>query len=236
MYALTHASTFNEWRNVALKIDKITCKEQWKAINESEDYDWKMLAEFIELLNKKRMGGDVRDLVFSLQTVFHRAFCGIEAESLYTMNALVGTKYLVEDFYKQVVEQMWYVCKTDFQHFSLQDKLILFKKARRSMGRTALCLSGGGAFAMYHLGVCKALFEANCLPSVITGTSGGAIIAAMIGVHSDDELKAPGFLSKTVANRYGCRWLPTLQEQVSHFMKCGGKSCLSPSIWTRIFN
>ena len=32
-------------------------------------------------------------------------------------------------------------------------------QARTSLGRTALCLSGGGSLAMYHTGVIKALLD-----------------------------------------------------------------------------
>ena len=35
------------------------------------------------------------------------------------------------------------------------------RAARRSLGRTALCLSGGGSMAMYHLGVVRGLIEAG---------------------------------------------------------------------------
>ena len=42
-----------------------------------------------------------------------------------------------------------------------EEKLSFFKKERRSLGRTALCLSGGGAITMYHMGVVKAFIEAE---------------------------------------------------------------------------
>lgn len=58
-----------------------------------------------------------------------------------------------------------------------------------NFGRTALCLSGGASFAYYHFGVVKALLEANLLPDVITGTSGGALIAALTATRTNDELK-----------------------------------------------
>lgn len=35
------------------------------------------------------------------------------------------------------------------------------RAARRSLGRTALCLSGGGSMAMYHLGVVRGLIQAG---------------------------------------------------------------------------
>jgi len=45
-------------------------------------------------------------------------------------------------------------------------------------------------FAFYHLGVIKALLDSNILPEVITGTSGGALVAALVATRRNDELKA----------------------------------------------
>lgn len=64
--------------------------------------------------------------------------------------------------------------------------------ARHAHGCTALCLSGGGAIAMYHMGVVRELLAAGLLPSVVSGTSGGAIVAALLACRTDDEL--PDFL------------------------------------------
>jgi predicted acylesterase/phospholipase RssA len=71
-----------------------------------------------------------------------------------------------------------------------ESKRQLFKHLYTNYGRTALCLSGGASFAYYHFGVCKALLDANLLPEVITGTSGGALVAGLIATRTDDELKA----------------------------------------------
>lgn len=49
-------------------------------------------------------------------------------------------------------------------------------------------MSGGASFGYYHLGVIKALFDRRLLPSVITGTSAGGLIAALIGTRTDAEL------------------------------------------------
>jgi len=68
------------------------------------------------------------------------------------------------------------------------EKYKFFKIAGAQYGQTALCLSGGAAFGYYHLGVAKSLFENGCLPRVITGTSSGSLIAAMIAVRTDEEL------------------------------------------------
>jgi len=54
-------------------------------------------------------------------------------------------------------------------------------------------LQGGAIFGLCHLGVVKALFSRGILPRIITGTATGALIAALVGIHTEDEL--PRFLS-----------------------------------------
>lgn len=67
-------------------------------------------------------------------------------------------------------------------------KLVFFRETRHSFGRTALLLSGGASLAMYHLGVARALFEAGLLPRVVSGSSGGSIVAAWICTATDEEM------------------------------------------------
>ena len=55
---------------------------------------------------------------------------------------------------------------------------------------TGLVLSGGGARGFAHIGVYKALLEAGVRPNIISGTSMGAVVAALIGGgYSPDELE-----------------------------------------------
>lgn len=57
-----------------------------------------------------------------------------------------------------------------------------------TFGRTALCLSGGGGMAFQHFGVVEELLSRDLLPKIISGTSGGAAIAAYICCRTDAEL------------------------------------------------
>lgn len=63
------------------------------------------------------------------------------------------------------------------------------KRARASYGRTALCLSGGAMMGCYHFGHVIALLEENVLPHIISGTSAGSVIAAMLCTRSDEEIR-----------------------------------------------
>ena len=48
-----------------------------------------------------------------------------------------------------------------------QDKIDLFVHMRQAYGRSALMLSGGGGLGVYHIGVIKAMFDAELLPRII---------------------------------------------------------------------
>lgn len=102
-----------------------------------------------------------------------RDILGIDRPALHRV-ALDGTKRLIEEFVDTMSECLRYIC--DSKMLSPEQKLSFFKNADVSLGQTALGLSGGGSLGMYHMGVCLALLEANCLPRVITGASGGQLI------------------------------------------------------------
>lgn len=101
--------------------------------------------------------------------------------------------------------------------FHRMEVLLFLKRARAAYGRTALCLSGGAMMGMllvvvrrnvffsgfltvdalccffpaglYHFGHVLGLLEAGVLPHIISGTSGGSVIAAILCSRSDDEIR-----------------------------------------------
>ena len=60
-------------------------------------------------------------------------------------------------------------------------------EARHSHGKTALLLSGGATFGLYHLGVVKALHRQGLLPKILAGSSAGSIMAALVATRANDE-------------------------------------------------
>ncbi|MBK6286711.1 MAG: patatin-like phospholipase family protein [Gammaproteobacteria bacterium] len=65
-----------------------------------------------------------------------------------------------------------------------------FQRASHCYGRSALMLSGGGTLGYFHLGVLKALIEQELCPTVISGASAGAFVAAIVGTRTDAEFLA----------------------------------------------
>ncbi|XBW38582.1 hypothetical protein QEN19_004171 [Hanseniaspora menglaensis] len=70
---------------------------------------------------------------------------------------------------------------------SLEHYRELLFKVKRKLGNTAMTLSGGGTFALFHIGILINLFDLGMLPKFISGTSGGAIVASIFAVFLSHE-------------------------------------------------
>lgn len=70
------------------------------------------------------------------------------------------------------------------------------------------------------MGVVMALMERRLLPRVVSGTSGGSIIAGIMAVKTDKELLEDVFVPD-IAVRYKERWFPPISTQLHHFFNEG---------------
>lgn len=133
---------------------------------------------------------DILTLVNLLRSGLVRNLGNITSTKLFT-HAYAGTKLLIDDYITQVALSIQYVTGVQPTHasgFTSQAKLELLHDTRQAFGRTTLLLQGGSAFGLCHLGVVKALHLQGLLPRIVTGTATGALIAALVGIHSEDEL------------------------------------------------
>mmetsp|Transcript_3068 Transcript_3068/g.9295 ORF Transcript_3068/g.9295 Transcript_3068/m.9295 type:complete len:132 (+) Transcript_3068:1103-1498(+) len=74
---------------------------------------------------------------------------------------------------------------------------------------------------MYHMGVVLALIEGGALPSIVSGTSGGAIVAGVLAIHTDEEMRND-IIKPDIAVRYlPDRWFPPLPQQLYNYLKLG---------------
>jgi NTE family protein len=61
------------------------------------------------------------------------------------------------------------------------------RPAGEGAGLCAFVLSGGGSLGAVQVGMLRALFESGARPDFLIGTSVGAVNAAWVGAHPDDE-------------------------------------------------
>jgi TAG lipase/lysophosphatidylethanolamine acyltransferase len=157
----------------------------------STGYDYRLIRSRLELLLSST---EPLLLVNLLRSGLLRNLGNITNTALFN-RSYVGTKLLISEYITAVVSALDYIAALPpSASFPAQAKFDFIQDTRQSFGRTALVLQGGGqVFGLCHLGVVKALHHQSLLPRIITGTAeAGALVAALVGVHSESEL--PGFL------------------------------------------
>ncbi|KAG5951519.1 hypothetical protein E4U53_002916 [Claviceps sorghi] len=246
---MREASTYREWVAAARELDAFLGRQTWREENKFAYYDSKTVRRVWDQLKKLRMKAEeeeqgktatpngehrpaVEDLKSLVEACVKNNFVGVENARLYSQT-YYGTKNLVQNFVDEVERSIKLLIRT--KRLQLEEKRLLFKHVHANYGRTALCLSGGAGFAYYHLGLVRGLLDADLLPDVITGTSGGALIAALVATRTNDELNK--LLVPALARRInGCRepatvWLPRWWKTGARFDSVDwAKKC---SWWTR---
>ncbi len=179
--------SYPEWLDLAEQLDRLEGHDRWREQDDSPLYHFELIRNHCGNLRKYRSEGNLPKLLKTLEESTYRHLAEISAPELY-QRAHAGTKHLIVEFLEEVEASMHYICDNDFPGLSTSEKLEDFEHAAKVYGRTALFMSGGGAFGIYNLGVIKALLEEDILPRVISGSSMGSFVAVVIGSRSRKEL------------------------------------------------
>lgn len=202
--ALSSATDYASWRSAALALDTVNGRERWKLRERSNLYDYATIRERLHRLRSLRHRGDCAGLIFVIEEGVHGNLGGIGKPILYS-KARFGTKKLINDYLEAVADALLYIEAQPESVVPAAVKRDLFARASHCYGRSAAMFSAGGTLIYFHFGVVRSLLEQKLLPRVISGSSAGAFIAAVVGTHTDAELD--GFL--TAENlRIGKEWNP----------------------------
>ncbi|KAF9485321.1 patatin-domain-containing protein [Pholiota conissans] len=196
---LRSARNYDQWKEAAIILDEYLDFQEWKKTDEDPFYDWKLVRKVKRSLRGLRDSNDVRGCLGVLETCIRSNFAGVESSRLYS-ETFLGTKDLIESYFDELERSLMFIRETP--ELSVDEKRRFFKSANTNLGISALCLSGGASFGYYHFGVVKAFLDAGLLPRVITGTSAGGLIAALVCTRTDEELKillVPGLAKRITA-------------------------------------
>ncbi|EGV62302.1 patatin-domain-containing protein, partial [Yamadazyma tenuis ATCC 10573] len=182
------ATTYSKWYDVSLQLDELMGNNAWKSNPESPYYDFELIHHNINEMRTARLNRDYKLLLYLIRTKWVRNFGNIGDVSLYK-SSFVGTKKLIEDYITECKLSLDYL--VNGSDVDLDDRYLLgmLIQTRKNIGRTALVLSGGSTFGMFHIGVLVSLLEVNLLPRIISGSSAGSIIASILCCHSYEENK-----------------------------------------------
>ncbi len=186
--AMAHARDYYTWREAALELDTLEGKDDWKEIDVSPDYNYRLIRDRLNRLRELRKSNNIRELVFFLHEGLHGNMGNIASPSLY-QHTRVGTKRVIKEYLDETTLVLQHICDSEFPDFPIEEKIRFFKRIGKVYGRSSLMLSGGATLGMFHIGVIKALWNQDLLPRVISGSSAGSIIAGVVGCHTDDELE-----------------------------------------------
>lgn len=190
--ALIEAKTYEDWEGAAFELDELLGTDLWRQNAASKYYDYRLINERLQAIMLAREDEDILGLVNLLRSGLVRNLGNITAPRLFN-RAYAGTKLLIESYITQVALAIEYVTALPTTQsyesgWTSQAKLDLLHDTRQAFGRSTLVLQGGAMFGLCHLGVVKALHLRGLLPRIITGTATGALIAALVGIHTEDEL------------------------------------------------
>ncbi|MDB4512284.1 DUF3336 domain-containing protein [Arenicella sp.] len=181
------AKSYKEWRTAAIAHDEQSGLAKWKKKDETRRYDYATIRRRVNLMKSLRRADDNHGLLFALNEGIHGNLGGMGRSDLY-QQAKFGTKRLIEEYSKEVSRCLEHIAKPRLKGVSLEEKIDFFHRAEICFGHSAFMMSGSGTFLFFHIGVLKTLWEQDLIPEIISGSSGGALIAAIAGSRDNSEL------------------------------------------------
>ncbi|MEM9254636.1 MAG: DUF3336 domain-containing protein [Pseudomonadota bacterium] len=185
---MSQCESYDEWSALAQEHDRLSGQARWRKIDYTRQYDYAQIRLRLDKIRSLRARHDYQGLLFTLNEGIHGNMGGMGNPGLYS-RARFGTKRLIEEYIDEIDDALRFLAELDTDEIDVQEKLDFFYRANVCFGRSALMLSGGGVLGFYHLGVVKTLLDEGMLPRVISGSSAGAMVAGVLGTHTDEELE-----------------------------------------------
>eukprot|EP00667_Euglena_gracilis_P008959 EG_transcript_9096 len=175
---------YHTWWTTAKRLDLECGYGAWSTDHRTSFYDVEELTKHMRDLQRCLALQDPQLVTYQLRSALRRNLSRAAQDELFPYYC--ATKQLLEQYVVQLINSIEFVYCS--QTLTLADRVCFFKDTLQAYGRTALILSGGSALGLYHLGVMKALHDADMLPYVICATELGAALAALVCVRREKQL------------------------------------------------
>ncbi len=185
--SLKNAGSYQEWREAAEAYDNHHQLDRWRRKDQSQQYDYVSIRLRLDRLRSLKARHNNRGLLYVLNEGIHGNMGGMGRAGLYA-HARSGTKHLIEDYIEEIASTLEYLADEDSGDINPAEKHEFFRRASHCFGHSAFMMSGSGSLLFFHVGVVKALAEADLLPTVLSGSSGGSIVGSVVCTHSNAEL------------------------------------------------
>lgn len=251
------ASAYDEWLHYFDENESHRQKIAGEMHMESEYQSLDLLRATTAKLKDLRMAHDYAVLMHDIPSIVKRNYLGIDDVILTDRRATKQTQEAIAEYHREICSCIEGICsdgsntsgaegvthvssmsrgggvndQTTRKPIDREHKIRFLKKLSRNIGHSALCLSGGGAICMYHMGVLRALISQNLYADVhvISGASGGSIAAAMCAIKTEDELLRDCLVDNVSTDyrgdgsmkRYNISWFPPVWTQMIHFLRTG---------------
>ena len=189
------ATHYSEWLDLAKQHDAQSGAEDWRQEMKSNSYSYREINARCSNLRELLDSNSYREVLYALNEGVHGNMGGMGKPIMYE-RAKSGTKLLIDEYVKTIANALEFLHTAPESEISLPEKLDFFRRSSHCYGRSALLLSGGAGLIYFHHGVVQELIDQNLVPKVISGASAGSIMAAQLGIHTDQTLKQRYFTTK----------------------------------------
>ncbi|KAK5171794.1 Lipase 5 [Saxophila tyrrhenica] len=184
------ARTPKERRRIDKQLYELEIASEEEAQRRKGLFDAGLVLERSQRLENAVHRHDIPELIELIRTLDSRNVGGLCNPELYDHPG-VPTEPTIGRYQRAVInafDLLTMACLGEDDEPDKHEILEALKQARVIYGNTALCCSGGGTMGMSHIGIIKALRDIDRLPRVISGSSAGAIVCAILCTRSDEEL------------------------------------------------
>jgi NTE family protein len=182
------ATTYAEWKTAAIAHDKESGVSGWQNSDESKHFDYESIRRRLKRLRRLKAKNDYAGVLFALNEGIHGNIDGMGNSALYG-KAKFSTKKLIVEYVDEVASALDLLASSKARGIPLDDRLDFFRRARHCYGASSLMMSGAGSLLFFHIGVVKALWLEGVLPDILSGSSGGAVVGALVSTRSDKEIE-----------------------------------------------